>query len=721
MATGEKNGQWGTITNTNLSSILEQAVAGTVNISITGASSPITLTENNGAADQSRSAILLITGTNASPISIIAPASSKLYYVNNASNQTITIKASASTGVALAAGVKQFVFYDTNTSDFALGPKANVTGTVTSVQVAGGTTGLTFSGGPITTAGTITLGGTLAIANGGTGATTQDGGLNNLLPSQAGQAGKFLTTNGANTSWATVAAGGGTVTSVAVSTTLSGITITGSPITSSGTIALGGTLGIANGGTGQTTANAAFNALVPSQVSNSGRFLTTDGTNTSWGAAVTSVTVSGGTTGLSFTGGPITTSGTITMGGALGVTNGGTGASNASTAINNLLPNQAGNAGKVLGTDGSAVSWVNQSGGGGGGLTSVGVSGGSTGFTFSNSPLTANGVMTMSGVANILNGGTGATTSAGARANLQAAQSGSNSDITSLNGLSTPLSIAQGGTAANNVTSAINNLLPSQSGNSGRVLITNGSSVSWFPVVTSVSMGSTGLTPNTETAGVVTVGGTLNASSGGTGNSSYSSGDILYASGGSSLSRRSIGSSGQVLTVSGGVPVWQTPASGGGIVIGTRTVLSGSSAAYSSLPSNTRRIIVMLDSVSVSTSTTIYVGISNSGALVSGTYIGNTATSGSTTRWSDTSAGVAISGNSGGDFWAGTIYFSCAAPAGSGNLWTVDGDLGKTNDTGFRSFGGAVDLDDSPVFQVSVYVTSGVFDFGSVTFAYQTA
>jgi hypothetical protein len=39
---------------------------------------------------------------------------------------------------------------------------------------------------------------------------------------------------------------------------------------------------IANGGTGQTTANAAFNALVPSQTSNSGRFLTTDGTNTSW-------------------------------------------------------------------------------------------------------------------------------------------------------------------------------------------------------------------------------------------------------------------------------------------------------------------------------------------------------------------------------------------------------------------------------------------------------
>lgn len=43
-----------------------------------------------------------------------------------------------------------------------------------------------------------------------------------------------------------------------------------------------GVVAIANGGTGQTTANAAFNALAPSQTSQSGKYLTTDGTNTSW-------------------------------------------------------------------------------------------------------------------------------------------------------------------------------------------------------------------------------------------------------------------------------------------------------------------------------------------------------------------------------------------------------------------------------------------------------
>jgi hypothetical protein len=45
-------------------------------------------------------------------------------------------------------------------------------GTVTSVAASGGTTGLTFTGSPITTSGTLTLGGTLVVANGGTGAST---------------------------------------------------------------------------------------------------------------------------------------------------------------------------------------------------------------------------------------------------------------------------------------------------------------------------------------------------------------------------------------------------------------------------------------------------------------------------------------------------------------------------------------------------------------------
>lgn len=54
------------------------------------------------------------------------------------------------------------------------------TGTVSSVEVSGGTTGLTTSGGPVTGSGTVTLAGTLAVANGGTGATTAAAARTNL-------------------------------------------------------------------------------------------------------------------------------------------------------------------------------------------------------------------------------------------------------------------------------------------------------------------------------------------------------------------------------------------------------------------------------------------------------------------------------------------------------------------------------------------------------------
>ena len=61
------------------------------------------------------------------------------------------------------------------------------TGTVTSVNASGGTTGLTFSGGPITAAGVLTLGGILDVANGGTGTTTLTGYLkgNGIAPFSA--------------------------------------------------------------------------------------------------------------------------------------------------------------------------------------------------------------------------------------------------------------------------------------------------------------------------------------------------------------------------------------------------------------------------------------------------------------------------------------------------------------------------------------------------------
>lgn len=74
-------------------------------------------------------------------------------------------------------------------------------------------------------------------------------------------------------------------------------------------------------------------------------------------------------------------------------------------------------------------------GGGSGTVTSVNVSGGTTGLTTSGGPVTTSGTITIAGTLDVDNGGTGATTASGARTNLGAAASGANSDITSMSGI----------------------------------------------------------------------------------------------------------------------------------------------------------------------------------------------------------------------------------------------------------------------------------------------
>ena len=135
-------------------------------------------------------------------------------------------------------------------------------GTVTSINASGGSTGLTFNGGPISSSGTLTLGGVLALASGGTGSTTASGARINILPSLTTNAGKVLTVNSAGTDveWSTVtstqitnALGFTPYNATNPSGYLSTVNLASNNVT--------GTLPIANGGTGATTAPLARTAL----------------------------------------------------------------------------------------------------------------------------------------------------------------------------------------------------------------------------------------------------------------------------------------------------------------------------------------------------------------------------------------------------------------------------------------------------------------------------
>ncbi len=98
--------------------------------------------------------------------------------------------------------------------------------------------------------------------------------------------------------WTNVSSVGGlgTVTSLGISS--SDLAVSGSPVTSSGTITLSlNTIPISKGGTGATTTATAINNLLPAQTANSQKFLKTDGTNVSWGVVTTATVYVGTSTG----------------------------------------------------------------------------------------------------------------------------------------------------------------------------------------------------------------------------------------------------------------------------------------------------------------------------------------------------------------------------------------------------------------------------------------
>jgi hypothetical protein len=234
-------------------------------------------------------------------------------------------------------------------------------GTVTSVDVSGGTTGLTTSGGPVTTSGTITLGGTLAVGNGGTGTSTAFTAGSIVF---AGASGVYSQDN-ANLFWDDANDRLG----IATATPSSALSIAEKfRVDSNGRLLEYNDAAPADGQVliGDTAAGywkaATLTAGSGVSISNGAGVITIEATGL--GGTVTSVDVSGGTTGLTTSGGPVTGSGTITLDGTLGAANGGTGQSSytagdllyasGSTTLSKLA---VGTANTVLRSDGSAPAW----------------------------------------------------------------------------------------------------------------------------------------------------------------------------------------------------------------------------------------------------------------------------------------------------------------------------------------------------------------------------
>jgi trimeric autotransporter adhesin len=260
IATGEQTGTWGTTTNTNLGTALEEAITGSATVSFSSVDVTISLTNSN-ASQAARNLRLNLSGTSGGARTLTVPTIEKLYLINNGLADACTVKNSTGTGIAVPASKSMFVFND----------GTNVVDAVTHLS-------------------SITLNTDLAIADGGTGASDAGTARTNL------GLGTMATQNGTS-----VSISGGSATG------LSNLTTTN--FTASGTATLSGTTNL----TGTAT------AVTQSASDNSTKVATTAYVDAATGTLGTMATQNASS--VNITGGSITGLTTLsTSGGTISAT-----------------------------------------------------------------------------------------------------------------------------------------------------------------------------------------------------------------------------------------------------------------------------------------------------------------------------------------------------------------------------------------------------------------
>jgi hypothetical protein len=170
IGTGEQAGTWGTTTNENLGTAIEQAIVGKADVTVSSTSVTLTLTDSNALQD-ARALYLNLSGTPGGAATLNVPAIEKNYIVKNGTDEVVTIKVSGQTGVTVPVGKTVLVYNDGTDVVTAVDHIPSLT-LATALPVTSGGTGST-STTFVNLATNVT--GTLPIANGGTGATTLSG------------------------------------------------------------------------------------------------------------------------------------------------------------------------------------------------------------------------------------------------------------------------------------------------------------------------------------------------------------------------------------------------------------------------------------------------------------------------------------------------------------------------------------------------------------------